>query len=150
MSWRQPPHSLCPYICNGIQNNSKSAATIQRLAICCCFSSCPNRVSRCQHFGPCTDPDCFPRCPYNHHFYWHPKEPFARELFRHQFPPILSKPFPFLELPGEIRNRIYRYALIGSKGFSVQLQFGSLDTGMQPSSSMSRSFSMKDTLISIS
>ena len=36
----------------------------------------------------------------------------------------------FLALPGEIRNRIYRYALVTSQPFAVQLQFAPLDTAL--------------------
>lgn len=37
---------------------------------------------------------------------------------------INSRPFPFLNLPGELRNKIYRLVLVKSKAFTVKLQFG--------------------------
>ena len=42
-------------------------------------------------------------------------------------PPPLS---PFLALPGEIRNKIYRYALVAPKPYAVKLQFAPLDTAL--------------------
>lgn len=43
---------------------------------------------------------------------------------------ITQKPFPFLSLPGEIRNNIYRYALVSPKPYTVKLQFPPSDTGL--------------------
>lgn len=36
----------------------------------------------------------------------------------------------FLNLPGEIRNQIYRFALLSERPFAVQLQFAPLDTAL--------------------
>ena len=38
--------------------------------------------------------------------------------------------FPFLSLPGEIRNMIYRYALVSPKTYTVKLQFPPSDTAL--------------------
>ena len=38
--------------------------------------------------------------------------------------------FLFLELAGEIRNRIYRYSLVFEKSFTVKFRFGISETGL--------------------
>lgn len=43
---------------------------------------------------------------------------------------VEQKPFPFLSLPGEIRNLIYRHALVSPKTYTVKLQFFPLDTAL--------------------
>ncbi|KAI9876561.1 MAG: hypothetical protein M1830_006212 [Pleopsidium flavum] len=42
----------------------------------------------------------------------------------------ITSPFPFLTLPPELRNQIYRCALVSSKSFGVGLRFGSYDTSL--------------------
>lgn len=37
-------------------------------------------------------------------------------------------PFRFLDLPGEIRNKIYFFALANSRPFTIKLQFGGSNT----------------------
>lgn len=41
-----------------------------------------------------------------------------------------QEPCRFLGLPGEVRNLIYRLALLSDKSFAVQLQFGPLDAAL--------------------
>lgn len=43
---------------------------------------------------------------------------------------VEQKPFPFLSLPGEIRNLIYRHALVSPKTYTVKLQFFPTDTAL--------------------
>lgn len=38
--------------------------------------------------------------------------------------------FPFLKLPAEMRNRIYRYSLVFEKPFTVKFRSGPFDTGL--------------------
>ena len=38
--------------------------------------------------------------------------------------------FPFLQLPGEIRNKIYHFALVKKHPFSIKLQFAPRDTAL--------------------
>lgn len=47
-----------------------------------------------------------------------------------QIPRAVPIESPFLALAGEIRNRIYRYVLVSSQPFAVQLQFAPLDTAL--------------------
>lgn len=39
-------------------------------------------------------------------------------------------PFRFLDLPGELRNHIYRHALVSANTFTIKLQFPSTDTSL--------------------
>lgn len=43
---------------------------------------------------------------------------------------INQQSFRFLSLPGEIRNNIYRYALVSPKTYTVKLQFPPSDTAL--------------------
>lgn len=42
--------------------------------------------------------------------------------------PKAFQPFRFLELPGELRNAIYRYALVSPKTFRVKILFAQTDS----------------------
>lgn len=52
------------------------------------------------------------------------------QLMEQHVPRVMSNQSPILALAGEIRNRIYRYALVTSQPFTVQLQFAPLDTAL--------------------